>query len=268
MQTTKSKKPKSARPDHPRLTTDDSRLPDRLETILIERVSPELDSGRYPVKREVGDRLEVTADIFKEGHDQLTAVLRYRDVADPEWHERPMELVENDRWRGWFDLTTNTRYRYTIAAWVATFASWRQEIEKKMAVQTDLGSELLEGQALVRAAASRAEGADRRALEDALTRISGASGRERLPLLLREDLAILVAAHEERIAWTAYPRELEVVCDRITARCGAWYEMFPRSQGTLPGRSATFDDCVSRLPSIREMGFDVLYLPPIHPIGR
>jgi starch synthase (maltosyl-transferring) len=109
----------------PRTSNRTNSFPAALSTILIERVSPELDGGRYPVKREVGDRLEVTADIFKEGHEVLMAVLRYRSARDADWREAPMRPLENDRWAGWFDLTDNTRYHYTIAAWVSAFASWR-----------------------------------------------------------------------------------------------------------------------------------------------
>ena len=253
----------------PLASSQDLSLPLTLDTIVIEHVVPEIGGGRYPVKREVGDRIEVSADIFKEGHEALVAVLRYRPVEEDGWREAPMRLVDNDRWTGWFDLAENTRYRYTIAAWVATFESWRQDVLKKQRAQADLSSELLEGREWVRAAAARTPGDDRAALDDLLARWEAAPGQaERLRLLLRDDVARLVADHEERTALTVYKRELEVVADRPRARVGAWYGMFPRSQGSVPGRSATFQDCERRLPAIREMGFDVLYLTPIHPIGR
>lgn len=244
-------------------------FPDTLSTIIIENVHPEIDAGRYPIKREVGDRLEVSADIFKEGHDVLAAVLRYRPFKENRWRETPMSIVDNDRWVGWCDLTENTRYLYTIAAWVDTFESWRREVMKKRQIRSDLSSELLEGQALVHAAAARADGEDHARLVDILTRWKlEPSQQGRLELALDEDLARLVGRYQERVALTVYGRELEVVVDRIRARYGAWYEMFPRSQGTARGQSATFKDCEARLPAIRDMGFDVLYLPPIHPIGR
>ena len=258
----------------PRLTPhsvqiEDASDPGVLSTIIIERVSPELDGGRYPVKREVGDRLEVTADIFKEGHEVLMAALRYRSSRESDWHEAPMQPLENDRWAGWFDLTDNTRYHYTIAAWVSAFESWRQELSKKRETQRDLHSELLEGHALVRAAAQRAESADRAHLHDHLMRWEASESQDNLMrLALSDTLAALVLRYEERVALTVYDRELEVVADRIRARYGAWYEMFPRSQGTAAGRGATFKDAERRLPAIQAMGFDVLYLPPIHPIGR
>jgi len=253
----------------PGISNQTESFPDNLATIVIERVSPELDGGRYPVKREIGDRFEVTADIFKEGHDILMAALRYRSSRESDWRETPMRHVENDRWAGWFDLTDNIRYHYTIASWVSAFESWRQELSKKQETQEDLQSELSEGYALVKTAAQRAESADRDHLHDHLLRWDSSDSQEaRIRLALTDTLAGLVQRYEERVALTVYDRELEVVSDRVRARYGAWYEMFPRSQGTVADRSATFKDCERRLPAIQAMGFDVLYLPPIHPIGR
>ena len=244
-------------------------MPAMLDTIVIQHVSPEIDGGRYPVKREVGDRLEVTADIFKEGHEALGAALRYRTSREEVWHETRMAPVGNDRWLGWIDLAENTRYVYGIAAYVETFESWRQELIKKQQTQDDLRSELLEGSAWARSTAARAVGRPRARLEEYLARWQAAwSQDEQFRIALDEDFAQLVRQHEERAILTLYSKELEVVVDRVRARFGAWYEMFPRSSGTVPGRSATFKECEARLPVIRAMGFDVLYLPPIHPIGR
>ena len=253
----------------PRTSNPVDSFPDSLATIMIERVYPELDCGRFPVKREVGDRFEVRADIFKEGHDILLATLRYRPCGEPEWHETPMRHLENDRWAGWFDLTENTRYHYTIASWVSAFESWRQELSKKRQTQKDLRSELAEGHAFVQAAAQRAGSADRSRLHDHLQLWETSDSQDsRIRVALTDTLAELVKRYEERTAFTVYDRELVVVADRIRARHGAWYEMFPRSQGSVAGRSATFQDCERRLPAIQAMGFDVLYLPPIHPIGH
>ena len=255
-----------------------------LSTVVIEHVDPELDGGRYPVKREIGDRLVVSADIFKEGQEVLAAVIQYRTINETSWRERPMYHFDNDRWSGHFDLSENTRYIYTIAAYADTFESWQQELMKKSQppadtlneqleeqpfVVPDLRSELLEGQALLEAAAKRAQAPEQGRLQACLKQWTGLRSQEQqIELALNGELGALVRHCQERASYTVYDRELEVVVDRPRARYGAWYEMFPRSQGVTPGRSATFKDCEARLGAIKAMGFDVVYLTPIHPIGR
>jgi starch synthase (maltosyl-transferring) len=238
--------------------------------IVIERVRPAVDDGRYAVKRVVGDTLTVTADILKEGHDLLAARVCYRGRAGAEWREAPMRPVDNDGWAGHVPLEANTRYVYTVEAWTDVFGSWVEEMRRRITGgQTDLTSELLEGGALVTQARGTARGADAEALGRALDRLAAATSRDgRLDVLLDGDLGHLMFRAAPRSDLTRYDRELEVVVDRPAAAYASWYEMFPRSQGRVPGRHATFDDCIERLPDIRQMGFDVLYLPPIHPIGR
>jgi len=242
--------------------------PHTFHSIIIEHVSPELNAGLYPIKREVGDRLEVSADIFKEGHDLIGAVLRYQKEGESVWHESPLHHIDNDRWSGSIELHENTRHRYTIGAYVRTFASWREELEKKHGVQNDLSSELLEGEAQIKAALARAQESDNTNLEDFFAKWKSSRDQEaRVAIALNTNLFTLMERNEERHAWTLYPRELEAIVDRVRARYGAWYEIFPRSQGTKPGKGTTFRECEARLPYIRDMGFDVLYLTPIHPIG-
>ena len=245
------------------------KLPKTLQPIVIEYVDPELDGGRYPIKRIVGETLQVTADIFKEGHDTLTARLRYKIHNQKEWSETPMHHVDNDRWAGSFVLSENTRYVYTVGAYVQSFETWRLELKKKHGVQPDLASELLEGEAQIKHAMTRAKGPDKSQIKNWLEQLASASGQEaRIAMILDPALATLVGEHEPRFAWTTYAQTLEVVVDRERARYGAWYEIFPRSEGTVEGKGGTFRDCEQRLPLIREMGFDVLYLTPIHPIGE
>ena len=245
------------------------KLPKTLHPIVIEYVEPELDAGRYPIKHIVGETLEVTADIFKEGHDTLTARLQYKVYNQKEWLETPMHHVDNDRWAGSFILEKNTRYLYTVGAYVQSFETWRLELQKKHGVQPDLVSELLEGEAQIKLAMSRAKGSDKSQLKNWLEQFASASDQEaKIAIALDQTLAKLVGKHEPRFAWTTYARTLEVVVDRERARYGAWYEIFPRSEGTVEGKGGTFRDCEKRLPLIREMGFDVLYLTPIHPIGE
>jgi starch synthase (maltosyl-transferring) len=235
------------------------------EPVIIENVYPELDCGRYPVKREVGDRFEVWADVFKEGHDVLAVVLRYREQGAAGWSERPMRLYENDRWTGGFDLGKNTRYEYTIEAWMDEFETWRAEVGKKVGAAQNVELELIEGRRIVEDAYSRSQ--DKR-LAQTLAGFDAAGYEGRLALLRSDEVRDLMREHPDRSTSTEYGKTLEIVVDRERARYGAWYEMFPRSQGTEPGRSATFEEAGRRLPEIAGMGFDVVYLTPIHPIGR
>jgi starch synthase (maltosyl-transferring) len=230
-----------------------------LQRVVVENVLPQVDCGRFPIKRTVGDRVNVTADIHGDGHDFLAAALLYRRAGEPAWRERPMTFVENDRWEGAFVVDALGRYEYTIEAWIDRFASWRHELSKKVGAGQDVSSELLEGAAIV-ATISRAKAT---VLADAST-----APEARVAEALREDLAELMASHPDRSRATRFDRVLQVTVDPERARFGAWYEMFPRSAGPDASRSATLDEAASMLPYVASMGFDVLYLPPIHPIGR
>ena len=240
-----------------------------VRSVWIGDVRPELDGGRFPVKREVGDTFEVTANILQEGHGGLAAVLRYRTVKDTAWHEARMEPLGNDRWAGRFRLDENTRYVYTLEAWPDAYRTWAEDLRKRLGAGMDVTGELLEGAALLRGALARVVGADRRRLEARLGDFEATSDADRRArLLLNEEVADVLDIYPDRAAATRYDRELEVVVDRPLARFAAWYELFPRSQSRVPGRPGTFRDCIERLPDIAAMGFDVVYLPPIHPIGR
>ncbi|HUH11733.1 MAG TPA: maltotransferase domain-containing protein, partial [Longimicrobiales bacterium] len=237
--------------------------------IWIANVWPELDGGRFPVKRVIGERFEVSADILREGHGALAAVLRYRTVKDTAWREIAMAPVGDDRWAADFPLEENTRYLYTLEAWLDPCGTWTQDLQKRLAAGMDVTGELLEGAALLRAALARTAGADRRDIEDRLAAVEGttsATGRARI--LMDPETVEVMARYPDRSAATSYERELELVVDRPLAQCAAWYELFPRSQGRVPAQHGTFEDCIARLPDIAAMGFDVVYLPPIHPIGR
>jgi starch synthase (maltosyl-transferring) len=236
--------------------------------IAIETVYPELDGGRYPVKRIEGDEFSVWADIFRDGHDVIAASLLYRREDEAEWREAPMRFFDNDRWTGRAVLGEVGRWRYTIEAWTDRFASWRADAMKKRDAGDDVALELLEGAALVRRAASRAGRADAALLERLLGECELVGAREQDRILFSRLLLGAMTRADDRADRTRYPRELEVAVDRPRARFGAWYEMIPRSQGTEPGQSATFNHCTARLAEIAGMGFDVVYLPPIHPIGR
>jgi starch synthase (maltosyl-transferring) len=240
-----------------------------VRTVSIGNVCPELDGGRFPVKRGVGETLEVTADILREGHEALAAVLKYRTVKDTGWREVRMEPAGNDRWAARFPLEENTRYVYTIEAYPDPYRTWAEDLQKRLAARMEIASELLEGAELLRRTLARAAGADRKLLEGRLAAFeAAATPAQRARILLDQETAELMETYPDRSAAARYDRELEVVVDRPLAHFAAWYEMFPRSQGKVPGRHGTFKDCVDRLPDIAAMGFDVIYLPPIHPIGR
>lgn len=237
-------------------------------SIIIERVQPEIDGGRYPVKRVVGDRFQVSADIFKDGHDAIAAVVRYRRAADEDWQEAEMALVGNDRWAGGFPLLQNTRYHYTIAAFPDRWATWQDEVSKKHDAGQDVALELREGQLLLSEALPRASGTTEQVLREAITIL--AEGRSQAMLvrhLLGPEVAAAMRQARSRQGMACYARELEIVVDRPAARFASWYEMFPRSAGSDPSRGATLREAAERLPAIAAMGFDVVYLTPIHPIG-
>jgi starch synthase (maltosyl-transferring) len=240
--------------------------------VAIEGVWPETDGGRFPAKRAVGDVLAVEADIFCDGHDKIDAALIYRREDEGDWHETAMRLLENDRWRGEFLLERNARYRYTILAWRDLYASWCDEIAKKHAAGQAIALELIEGLHLVEktiAEADRDIQADRRDLQELLEVLQQTqSDAAKLKLLTSPDVRKLFARAGLRTNLTRYDKELAVWVDRRLAVFGAWYEMFPRSQSGDAHRHGTFDDVVARLPYVRDLGFDVLYFPPVHPIGR
>ncbi|CAN5252339.1 alpha-1,4-glucan--maltose-1-phosphate maltosyltransferase [soil metagenome] len=235
--------------------------------IAIERVAPEIDGGRHAIKRVVGDRLEVTADIFSDGHERIDAAIRFRVVGE-RWEEAPMSFVDNDRWRGHVPLLRNDRYQYTIIAWRNRFATWRDEIAKKQGAGQNVTLELQEGAELVRAAAKATRGTARRQLSAYLKKIDEMAPGEQSSVLMSEELAVLMRRHTVRVNESRYEGVLEVFVDRPAARFAAWYEIFPRSQSGDPQRHGSFDDVIDRLDYVRDLGFDVLYFTPIHPIGK
>jgi len=242
----------------------------RSRPIVIQNVWPQLDCGRYPVKREVGDALEVSAEIFRDGHDKLAAVILVRRKDEADWREVPMAYVNPglDQWSGSVVLEENTSYVYTIEAWTDAYESWCGELEKKLEAKQVVSVELVEGKKLIADAAGRANGSDAERMSVVLRAFDSADDAARAELMLDASLRAAMGRWPDRSGAARYDRELEVFVDRIEARYAAWYEMFHRSQGTEPGVGATFYDCEERLPEIKAMGFDVIYLLPIHPIGR
>jgi starch synthase (maltosyl-transferring) len=235
--------------------------------VLIENVQPCVDCGRYPVKREVGDAMTVTANIFREGHDKIAAVVKFRSEDESEWCEVEMSFVDNDLWTASFPLTKNTRYYYVIEAWPDVFNSWLDEIQKKFTDLQDISSELIEGARILREARSRASESDGERFDQIIEIVAGADQAAAVDAVNSAPLLDLMYRYRSRADLVRSEPELGVIVDRVRARYAAWYSMFPRSAGTVEGQSGTFRDVIAQLPRIHDMGFNVLYFTPIHPIG-
>ncbi len=236
--------------------------------IMIEAVEPELDGGLHPIKREMGDTVTVTADIYRDGHDILAAAVRYRFKDHVAWQEVPMVKEEfDDQWEATFPVKFNGRYQYVVEAWTDRFATWRDGVVKKVDAGENVSVELIEGRNLVTEILSKGTTAEQALSEQIDETFEAGEEAERLALMLSEWVMEAVEEVPDREDATWSPNVLEIVVDRPIARYASWYEMFHRSQGNVPGQGANFYDCMARLPEIHDMGFDVVYFVPIHPIG-
>ena len=229
----------------------------------IEDVYPQIDGGRFPVKRIAGERVEVWADIYRDGHDLIDCALVWRLEQDREWRRAPMTHHENDRWGGWFVPEQPGRYVYAVEAWTNEFATWRHGFELKQKAGADLTLDAIEGAGMLTKAQAGGQAAAAvilRQCEDFLQTGEAAP-------LLTEELQNAMAESQLRSDLTR-SQLFPFVADRPRARSGAWYEMVPRSQSQTPGQHGTFKDCIARLSDVGAMGFDVVYFTPIHPIGH
>lgn len=252
--------------------TSDRRSPTRgLAHLTIECVTPELDCGRYPVKRIVGDVVQVGADVVREGHDVLEAQVVVRSPGEPAW-SLPMRYDgDHDRWFGEFPVDRIGRWHFTVEAWTDIWKTWSAGFQKKVAGGQDVRLELTEAAQLIRAAARRAKrGPARAALTQSAKAFETVDDSPSDAVVRRAtgpELATLMHENFLPQGVTRYSRELAIVVDRERARFSSWYEFFPRSTDRS-GKHGTFTTAIAELPRIQELGFDVLYLPPIHPIGR
>jgi len=237
---------------------------------VIENLQPLVDGGRYPTKRIVGEDLVVEADIFKDGHDVVAAVLKWRVLAEKRWRETPMAYIDNDRWRGVCTLYDVAIYEYTVEAWTDTFRGWQLEFTAKFGAGiSELQSEALEGAALLEAASRRArDRTDSARLLELSRRMCKAGTAEINKIAQSRELEVLMATYADRDNATHYAPAPRVIVDRPAAQIGAWYEFFPRSAEGRGDRGSTFRDCLPRVDDAKAMGFDVIYFPPIHPIGH
>jgi starch synthase (maltosyl-transferring) len=255
--------------------------------IIIEGVSPSVDNGRFAAKAVIGETVKVSADIFKDGHEKLRAVILFKPVkkaqpvsktycneasalADPAWRESPLSEGVNDQWLGSIICDGIGDWVFTICAWTDGFGSWRDELKKKAEALADVSRELLEGAHIIERTlgAMKPGNADAGELQAFVNNMSaGSEATEKVSYALDERLAALMANHDPRRDATLYHLQMPLWVDREKARFGSWYEIFVRSQGTKPGCSASFREAEKRLPYVALLGFDVLYLTPIHPIG-
>jgi starch synthase (maltosyl-transferring) len=256
---------------------------DGQKRIVIEHVTPEIDAGRFPAKRVVEETVIVEADIFGDGHDHVEARLLSRAPKTKSWIVTPMTALGNDRWRASFVVEAQGRYEYTIAASIDHFDTWRDGLLKKLKAGQDVALELLNGAQLVKAIAGRATSKDKisldataawlRANAEKLAKLEKAGNAEAERAALAEPgldakLLMLASRYPDDAMETRYERTLAVEVDRKRARFSTWYELFPRSQGADLETHGTLRDVESKLPYLQALGFDVLYMPPIHPVGR
>jgi starch synthase (maltosyl-transferring) len=246
------------------VTQDDGR-----KRVVIEGISPEIDGGRFPAKRTVGDQVRVEADIFTDGHDSIAASLLVHRENSGDWTEIPMQALVNDRWHAAFRVKEIGRYGFKVLGWVDHFETWRRDLLKRITAESDAAVDYLIGADLVAAAAERAVGPDAAWLQKRAEELRAAKEVKALRTTATDVLLYEMALRypDKRYA-TQSDREAAIVVDPPHARFSAWYEFFPRSTAPEPGKHGTFADCEKRLPYVSEMGFNVVYLPPIHPIGR
>ena len=271
--------------------------------VVIEDVNPQIDEGRHAIHRVSGDEVLVTAAIYADGKDELAARLLYRHSSDAQWRFAPMQAKGNDLWTGVFRVDKLGAWRFTLLGWVDHFASWAGDLKKRIAAQSDpsladrilneaagdaawnsgagleIGSNsaaqdialaLSSGVALVRGASRRARGSDAKRLQRWAQKLEMLAQEKRTFYDYPCDVSLneLMARNPDLATATRYDGELPVFVARERARFSSWYELFPRSASPTPGQHGTFRDVERQLPEIAEMGFDIVYLPPIHPIGR
>jgi len=236
--------------------------------VVVEKLRPEIDGGRFPIKRIAGDVVRISVDAFADGHDLLAGVLKYRHGYSGSWTEIPLVSRGNDAWDASFCVTEPGTYEYTVEVWIDRFGSWLKELVAKTDAGQDVASELLEGAQLIQDVASSRTDDDNHRLLEAADRLRGDSPQnDRVAAARDAQLQALMETRPDRSASTTADRVLRVIVDTPRAQFSAWYEMFPRSCTPDASRGGTLRDAAVRLPDIAAMGFDVVYLPPVHPIG-
>jgi starch synthase (maltosyl-transferring) len=239
---------------------------DGRQRVIIEKVQPEIDAGRFPIKRVIGQTVAVEADAFTDSHDVIACVLRYRHESEKNWHEVPMLPLRNDRWHASFPLTELGSYTYTITAWIEHFFSWQNEFVRRSDAQ-DIALALQCGAKLVEEAAARAVGENQLQLQQFAKELRSIKPEASAVLAQSKTLESLMQQYSDSRLASDYANLLSVWSEPIKAQYSTWYEFFPRSCVSDDMKHGSFAECEKRLPYIAAMGFDVVYLPPIHPIG-
>jgi len=242
--------------------------PDKRRRVVIEGITPEVDGGRFPAKRTVGDEVRVEADIFSDGHDAISASLIAHREDSEVWTQIPMHPLVNDRWTAAFRVSELGKYGFKVQGWVDHFETWRRDLLKRIKAESDTVVDYLIGADLIAEAAGRATDGDAGWLRERASVLrSGSEPKELRTHATDPLLHELVLRYPDKHLATESDHEIAVVVDPVRARFSSWYEFFPRSTSEEPGRHGTFADCEKRLAYVAEMGFNVVYLPPIHPIG-
>ena len=237
------------------------------QRIAIEAVSPSVDGGRFAAKRSIGELVAVTADIFSDGHEVLAADVLWRAEDETSWSRAPMAHIVNDRWQGYFPLLRTGRYLFAVEAWWSEYGTFRRDLGKKVDAGLNIALENTEGRLILEKFAAAAAPQDKAIIDSHLARM-GASQAENAAILLSDALAIAMTRADPRPHATGADTHYPIEADREGAAFSSWYELFPRSITDSSARHGTFRDVIGRLPAIQAMGFDVLYFPPIHPIGK
>jgi starch synthase (maltosyl-transferring) len=241
---------------------------DERRRAAVEAVTPQVDGGRFPAKRVLGDIVTIEADAFADGHDAVRVRLRHRAPGATTWTESEMEPLGNDRWRGTFTVETLGRHAYSVVAWVDAWRTWVRDLRKRVDAGQNVALDLRNGAGLLASAARRADGVEAERLAAIATTLGRGRVAGRVALALSAELEELMTSHPDRQWETASTPVLEIDVEPEHARFSSWYELFPRSASPDPGRPGTIRDVIDRLDYVAGLGFDVLYLPPIHPIGR
>lgn len=233
--------------------------------VIIENVQPVVEGGLYPAKRTVGETVQVTAAIFGDGHDHLRASLLFKKKGTAKWHTKEMLPAYNDEWTASFVVEEKGAYVFTIHAWIDHFETWYDGFKKKAAAKVDVKVELMEGANFLKTLANSGLAN----LLNLATKLEDtAKYQEAIDLVLSKEFEKIVHDYPLKENETQYAKEVEVIVEHTKANFSAWYEFFPRSSSLEVGKHGTFQDCIRLLPRVAAMGFDVLYFPPIHPIGK